>query len=209
MINLRNSLGIVLALFVCAQFASANPISTVTLDPGSINGVFDSSVTVTSSTVAITPNLLQPALPPSSATWTVNLTNPSRTDDYAFTVSVTNNTGGTIDRIDLELLNLPVGSTIGFLATPAPTSTGSLTATTITPTLLAYTGTLANGNSTTMGFTVTIKNPGNGGVGSFSFRLTATPEPTSLIFGAIGMSLAGGAGFFARRRRQRKKELTA
>jgi hypothetical protein len=39
--------------------------------------------------------------------------------------------------------------------------------------------------------------------GTFHFRLTATPEPTSLILGAIGLSIAGGVGTYVKRRRSK------
>lgn len=201
MIHLRNSLWIVLALFFCANAAWANPISAVSF--ASSSNYTDGGTALGATTVSIT-GTLEPNVPPSEAIYTVSFAKtPANDDDYLFTVNLTNNTSATVDQIQFELLSLPVGSVIHFEGSPAPTNNWGATST-LTSTTLVYTGTLADGApAAQMTFTVNVKNPG--GAGSFSFKLTATPEPTSLIFGAIGMSLAGGAGFYARRRRQKEK----
>jgi LPXTG-motif cell wall-anchored protein len=204
----------VAALLVCLVFvgaARANNILSITPSTPTSNFTFGTqSVTDNPNInipgiVAITGTSTGSATPenPSIATWSAGINNANNTRDYTFTVSLTNSTTNTIGAVQFELLagtNTTVGSTSIRFA--PPTSSTNLGSGSISnSTLLTYTGGVGIAPNATGSFTFTVQVKNSAGSGNFFFKLTATPEPTSLIFGAIGLCLAGGGGFYARRRR--------
>jgi hypothetical protein len=224
MIVRRFSLTVLAALIICAGTVRADVITSFqnTVATGGDYTTLSGPPTVGANTFTTNPTdpntvniTAEMSANPSIGEWTVTVADSGQTNDYDFTVNLTNETGGAMGPVTVELLagslSVGTGSSIRFHPSPSPTSTWHIPPTVTSPADITNSqiffgsggGTLADGDSGTLTFRLRIANNAvSSGTGTFRFRLTATPEPTSLIFGAIGLCVAGGLGMYARRRRK-------
>jgi hypothetical protein len=156
----------------------------------------------------------------SSGEFAVDVGDPSRIFRYAFTVSLTNSTAITsptaIGKVQFDLLSPSGGVDLGNDVFSQPSGASASYDTTVTftgpatkPTGIIFDATSAGlgvGDTGTYNFVLTVNGinalPTTGFTGSFNFKVTATPEPTSLVLGALLMTAVGGGGLFQRWRRR-------
>lgn len=153
---------------------------------------------------------------PSFGAWRVTVFDNNQNNDYSFTIQLTNQTGADLEGVEVQLSRnyqieggalltgtlTPGAGTVNIKSPPVPTSTWHSSSTLDNDTIsFGGLGTLADGETGTLTFTMQLSNLSVTS-GTFFFRLTATPEPTSLIFGAVALSLAGGVATVVRRRRK-------